>query len=408
MRKMYASVSILFFIVMIPLFGQHYGPDEFSPFVSRLKATVSDIAVVLTWQNPKEVDGKILVYRHTEKINEENIEDANLIATLEIERESYVDYPDDTDEYFYAVLIEDKMREVHSMFIPYRNITVTGVFISETGTEKERAGIITDLKAVVKDQTIVITFKTTEAKRSYLLYRNTSPILDADNLIQSMTPVMLEGKTSYTDYPIAGIDYYYAVLDAGLVKIGEIRLDPGKNTLTKPVTIPLEKAISEKETTTKRSLPLPYISILSDVEYGNALVSSVSSYLPEEKKLKKETEKAVDNLLKDMTFPPVPKIKMQILEIDTAATEGEATTLQNIVNGLFAKNKFDSAEQKIKDYLKIKHADELEARSYFYLGQIYYFKEKYEDAFLAFLMAYDLYYTDVQPWLHACFENLMK
>ncbi|MBN1698285.1 MAG: hypothetical protein JW881_12295 [Spirochaetales bacterium] len=408
MKRTFVPVIVVFFMAAVNIAGQNYGPDEFSPFVSRLTATVSDIAIVLMWKNPKDIDGTILVYRYTEKINDENIADADVIASLEIDRESYVDYPDNTDEYYYAVLIKDKTGEIHSLFIPFRNITIEGVFIKESKTEIERTGEITELKAVVKDNTIVVTFKTTKKDGTYLLYRNTSPILISDNLIQSITPIALEGKTTYTDYPIAGIDYFYAVLDAALVKIGKIELEPGKNTLAKPVTIPIGGKEEKSSSTAGRPIPLPYISILSDVEDGKKLVPSVSSYLPEEKKLSKETEKAVDNLSRGLTFPSTPKIKMQILEIDTAATEGEATTLQHIVNGLFAKKKFDIAEEKLKDFLRVKHSDELQARASFYCGQIYYFTERYEEAFFAFLMTQDAYYYEVQPWLDACFEKLME
>ena len=56
--------------------------------------------------------------------------------------------------------------------------------------------------------------------------------------------------------------------------------------------------------------------------------------------------------------------------------------------------------------MQIRHENDVEARAHFYLAQAYYFQAKYKIAFLEFLLARDLYYTDVQPWLAACFKKI--
>lgn len=399
---------LILLLLSILAFGQE---DTLSPFVSRINAQVNEMSIVLTWKSPEGIKGKILIYRYTQEITEKNLGAAQLLMIADISKESYVDSPEDTKEYYYAVLIQDTKGVIHKVFVPYRNKTVTGVRIVDMKPEEERATIITLLKAEVSDNSIIISFHSSKPSRYLLLYRSTSKLVDEDSLLQATTPVTLEDFTyKYTDYPVAGIEYYYAVLDAGLVKIGTIELVPGQNSLITPVMIPLGDDTAALEPVSKRSLPLPYLDLISDIEFGGNIISSVSSYLPEQKNIRDSTEKAIEKALSRVKLEQKEFIMEQvILPVDAAgSTGGESSILQKIISEYFSKGLYYKAETQLRDYLKIKHSEDVEARSYFYLGQILFFKGAYKDALLAFLMSQEHYYAEIQPWLDACFNKLFQ
>ena len=78
---------------------------------------------VLTWTNPIDMQGSALLYRHSAEIGSGNLEQAELIARLTTDRESYEDAPMDLRPYYYAVLIEDGTGKIHELFVPFRNKT---------------------------------------------------------------------------------------------------------------------------------------------------------------------------------------------------------------------------------------------------------------------------------------------
>ena len=68
--------------------------------------------------------------------------------------------------------------------------------------------------------------------------------------------------------------------------------------------------------------------------------------------------------------------------------------------------RFSETEVSLLNFLSTHHSEEIEARAHFYLAQAYYFQDKYEQAFLEFLLAEDKYYKQVQIWINACFRKL--
>jgi hypothetical protein len=408
--------NIILFILLCILFpyfsfSQENENSAFSPFVSRIHAEAHEMSIVLTWESPEGTAGKVLIYRHTEEITEKNLGLTRLLMVADIATESYVDPVTDTKEYYYAILIQDAIGTIHKIFVPYRNKTVTGVRITDITPEEERATRITGLHAEVSGDSIIITFQTSKPERQLFLYRSTSPLTNKENLLAATTPVLVkEYSTRYVDYPVAGIDYYYAVMDAGLAKTGTISLVPGKNSLKKPVKIPLKDDTAALKPVTKRSLPLPYLDIISDIEFGGTIIPSVSSYLPEKKQIQDKTEEIINHIISRLEQQQEETImEPDILPVDRAgSTGGESAILQKIVSEYFSKALYYKAETQLRDYLRIKHSEEVEARSHFYLGQILYFKGAYKDALLAFLMSQDYYYVEIQPWLDACFHKIFQ
>ena len=403
-------IYLLFtFLITFSVLSQQSDHISFSPFVSRLKTQVSDSNIILTWKNPKDTAGKLLIYRYTEQFNSDNIENTFLLGTVDIPTESFIDYPDDTNKYYYLVLVQDTKDYIHHIFVPYRNMTVNAVNIPFVGSEIELATRITGIKAKVSEKSIILTFNSSKPKRSLLVYRSTEPVVDSDNLLSASTPVTLdEYPEGYVDYPVAGIEYFYTVLDAELVKAGEVNIVPGENSFVNPVIISVTKEQATDASITQRSLPLPYLSILQGVGTGESLVSSVLSYLPDEVELSLGTKEAVHKIVENIVIAEEKEMDIQVLDIDLVKNKvGEDGTLGLIIQDYFIEKEFSKSKKLIEDFLKIRHRQDVEERSYFYLGQILFFENKYKDALLSFIMAMEGYYVELQPWINACFNKLI-
>lgn len=100
------------------------GDVVFAPFVSRLKATKRESSIVLTWRDSPNIQGTNRVYRHTAEITEKNIEQSMPLARVAHGDKSYIDYPPDTQSYYYAVIVESPDGESYNIFIPFRNKTI--------------------------------------------------------------------------------------------------------------------------------------------------------------------------------------------------------------------------------------------------------------------------------------------
>ncbi len=412
MKRKKISISILF-ITILPILttAQTVNMDVFAPFVSRLKARAEKSKIILTWDDSKDVKGTNLIYRYREEITSDNIEKATLIASVPQGVETYTDTPPTTDKYFYAVLIKTLSGKLYKVLIPYRNKTLRGVAVKTLATEKQLATKITKIMAIPQKNSIKIQFASSKKGRDILLFRSTSPLKSLEDLLKASSPILIEGgKTQYTDYPIPGIKYYYAAVDAELFKIGSVKLVPGENTTKSYVMIPLKPentGLPLKKYS--RPSPLPYLLISRDIVTGKELVASSPFMLPKKRKLDSTTQKAVKNILAGIKLPKPVEMKVEILKEDRVKKTGrEDYTLYKIVNDKLAKGKFKEAEKLLYDFLSTYHSKEIETRAHFYLAQSYYFQNKYKKAFIEFLMAQSNNYSMIERWLDACYKKLMK
>ncbi|MBN1412920.1 MAG: hypothetical protein JW969_18915 [Spirochaetales bacterium] len=400
----------MLFLFAFSLFCQQVTDDSFIPFVTKLKAVISGTGIVLTWQYPPGQGVTKLIYRYREEIDEKNFNQATLIASLNEDVESYVDHPHDTFEYYYLVLLRDRKGKTYEIFIPFRNKTLLGVSLEKVETEQDLATKITNIKASAAMDTITVSFSSTKPDREVLLYRSTSPILMPDDVLQSTSFVLVEkGKTEYKDQPIPGIDYYYAVFDTALFKIGDIKIEPGKNTTLSPVKIDTTIRTGLPDVKSKRPIPLPYLSLDKSIESDKDLMNLNSFILPSEQKIKPGTEEAVKRLEGSVIKRSEEKTEFQILEVDKSDNpEGDAYILQIIIEKNLYDAKLTAAEGMLKDFLRIRHKPEISERANFYLGQVYYMQGKYKEAFLTFNLCTGHYYIETQSWLQACYEKILE
>jgi hypothetical protein len=399
----------LLLLLCANLFSQNSTESVFAPFVSRLKASSQGLQIILTWKNSTDVMGKKNIYRYDKEITDTNYKEAELIATVGENIESYTDTPKKLDtKYYYAVLIQNKNGRLYKIFIPYRNKTTTGAVISLAKTENKSAAVVSDLTASASKNKVVLNFKSSRPDRTLMVYRSTQPIYSAADILKaSFSQTVHSSSISFTDVPIAGVDYYYAVIDAGLVESGEVSFTKGENTLEKPVSLAISSGTMGIPKSYKRAFPLPALNILWDVESGVELETPRPLLLPSTIPVKPATQSAINALKAEMEKFPAQEKQVEILSVDkTENAGGEADTLKAIITGSLSKKQFPESELRLKDFLQTHHSPEVEARTHFYLAQAYYFQKKYRPAFLEFLLAEDTYYAEVQSWLTVCFNKI--
>jgi len=389
--------------------------EVFAPFVSRLQAQPQESSILLTWKESRDVQGPRHIYRHTEEINQDNFSSAVYLGKLPADVNAYEDLPAGRESYFYAVLLEDPGGKVYEIFIPFRNITSRGVAVQTLPPEEVLAAEVTGLRAKVEGDGIQLEFKVSKPDRELLLFRSDSPLTGPQDLLGAKHPRVLE-KNSKTvlDYPIPGVDVFYAVVDAGLYKIGKTVLVPGANSLTVPVRLPAGNGRVGLPAVgpTMRPTPLPYLLLTSGVESGRELSMTPSFLLPRDRQpLQQATSAALTNLLTALPELSVGSKQVELLAADRAGGDRKAQlpgepVLQAILSDQLVPGDYESAAAQLKSFLSIPRPWNLESRARFYLGQAYYFQVRYSEAFFEFLSAREAHFTEAQPWLDACLFRL--
>lgn len=385
--------------------------NVFAPFASRLDVQREDSSITLLWRDSPDLPGgTYLVYRHTIPIDRENVDEAELLAGVNSGVETYTDTPLSAGTYYYAVIARDAEGNRYDVFVPYRNVTASGVVLETVASEQDLAARVTGLAARVEQDYIVIEFDASREDRDLILFRATSPIRSAADLFDATSLGTFESTLDEVeDYPVPGIPYYYSMSDAALVKIGRIQFIPGENATTRAVQVPVSTdRIGLPETISPRALPLPFLMLTSEIETGDRLGAAPFT-LPQYRSISKRSAQSVQSVLETLPAIRTKEPEPVILPEDRGETPGgEAYTLRSVLQNEFLAREWDEAVAQLLSFLSIRRSEELEARGRFYLGQAYFFQERYREAFFEFLLAEDYFYTQAQPWLATLYDRLAE
>ena len=395
--------------------GQQASPSvlsaaDLAPFASRLKAEVVDYQVKLTWRDAPDLKGVYLVYRATEEITPQSFTRAVLVGTAPSGTEVFIDTPPDQSRYYYAVVIRDTAGKLYPLLIPFRNKTTTAVSVQTTAPEQDLAARITGIRAAVppSGDGIAVTFTPSSPSRDLLLFWGTAPLATPEDLLISASATELDpGTTRYVHPALPGIDYWFAVLDAGLYKLGQASIVPGVNATAAPVRMPMTagRLSAMSGGMARRITPLPALpfGVLSGEQDGDSGIVPV----PAERKVSAATTRTIRQLLQGIAQPAPAERVPVILPSDATPIPGtELSLLQQIVTGPFAGGDMPGAQKLLLDFLRMRRTPQVEAHARFYLGQTYYFQGRTRDALMEFLIAEDFSFQDAQPWKEACFQKL--
>jgi hypothetical protein len=218
--------------------------------------------------------------------------------------------------------------------------------------------------------------------------------------------IVQSGITSpFTDYPVPGIPYYYAVIFEDELIRGNVGLFPGQNVTVQPVEIlsGAGRAGLPGPEAPIRSMPLPMISVYNAVP-GSDRYSETPSAAP----LGTGAAKAVGTIPRARPSPP-PQKKPRVFSRDMAPPEGgEESPLRVIVQGAFTKRDWQNARNELLRYLSLPRSAPSEARARFYLAQTYYFSGDNRGALIEFLMVQTQYPDEAQDWINAVLAAMIR
>ncbi|MGP1588067.1 MAG: hypothetical protein ACTTHG_06985 [Treponemataceae bacterium] len=275
------------------------------------------------------------------------------------------------------------------------------LFLTDVSAQSSISSSISSLKSEllkIEEDHAVIQLKWEVPEKnnitSFLIYRDTQKI--TKDTITSLKPITtLTGRyTKYTDtvYDLSK-SYFYCVLtdteNSGIFGI----IIPAVNS-TVAAVIPNEHKIDIlqyineagriKTVENERELtPLPYLNELSNSK--NTIVIP-QKYL-----------KLAQNFSKTSKSKNTKKI--QILDIDKKAENGDQYLLSLIVNGSFKEAKWDEASKELEDFLRVNRSQETVNRAHFYQGQIFYYKGDSRKAIFSFMKSQNDYPIESRQWI---------
>lgn len=399
-------------LLLLAVLGAREARSEVSAsFVSRLKAQAGQASITLSWRPVPGFEGSYRIYRHTREIDEASFPAAVQVAAVGPGVASYEDLPPGREAYFYAVLLDD--GKLSPSFIPFRNKTSTPAQIANVAPEPDLAARISGLTAEVVEDAIRLRFQSSRGDRELLLFRSLYPMRSGEDLLAASSPVALDpGTRGYEDSPIPGLDYYYALIDAGLFKIGKPELAEGENSTTRPVQVPIgagrvglppapaAAAAARMPAGAARSAPLPYLAL-------DDAMGMPATPLPAARPISPATRRAVEAVLAEAPPRAARMLPVQALSEDLGAGgESEGFGLGLLLADHLLKGDLTGAEKGLLAFLAVRRSEAAEARAHFYLGQVYYLQGKLERSVLELLLARQLYYAAVEPWLDACLLRL--
>jgi len=406
--KTFKPVLIFMLIFLFPFSipCQTSGESEssvYAPFVSRLTAESRGTGILLSWKDARNLkDPTYHIYESGTPIDPDQFIYTNEIGAVQSGKEIYLYEPGDSNPRYFIVLAEEEGK-IFDLFIPYRNMTMSGVSAERKVLQEEKAARISSLQAVAKAQEILISAHTTDSSRPVILFRSTDALVTRKDLADATRIKIFTNETiELRDHVVPGIPFYYALVDEKLYESGSSVLLYEGSVTEKPVTISLEEWSPEKAHTfqyASKHVPLPLLNIQLDIETGKKLpdpgmpVSSVD--------LTPGTAQALADLNLGKSMTPSVWRQPYLLPVDRTGEALETSWVKDLIESGDWKTLADKSEQQLKESFD----SEIRSRLHFYNGEAHYFSGDLEFAFMEFLSAREGYYKESNDWMISIYKQ---
>ena len=394
------------------------GLTVFAPFVSRLQGELRGNFIGISWADSPAARGRVYIYRSTSPFNRAGMLHPGLrIAEVPYGAQSHVDEVEagavDTT-FYYFIVASDEAGQLFD--IPIFHINTVGVMVpgivppappppaipdgfAPLPPPEDLPHGISSLRAVADGDRIIITFQQSPGTSAAVLYRSIHPIRGTADLLGAL--IVQPGVSSpFTDYPVPGIPYYYAViLEDDLIR-GTVEIVLGYNaTFMAAEVLSPDPALRRR----MRPMPLPLLSV-----QGATSVFGIHATLPSVQELSTEAAKA----LEDVPSRPAPELVLKsprvfARDLEVSHALGEDFALSAIVTGPFAAQNWQEARDELIGFLSLPRSPEAQARARFYLGQSYYFLHRPREGLLEFLAIQDRHPAEAMAWIQAAL-NMLK
>ena len=262
------------------------------------------------------------------------------------------------------------------------------------------------VRSEVIDEAVTVSWSAAPDSGDLVLFRSRDPIQSTETLAAATRIAIVSGsQQQFRDYPIPGVPAYYALVSARAIADGSIELQPGRNTTTAAVQLPLGSRISDRQFFAPysfRATPLPYLQPVRDMLQGDG--DALPRPLPEQRitRLEPAGAAAVERLMQGLPSQRSHARAATVLPEDAGNSDkGVAFTLRSIVDGPFSHGQWRQAREQIENLLTLPLPSEVESRARFYLGQTFYYEGLYQRAVLEFLLARPHYHAQASDWIAA-------
>jgi hypothetical protein len=391
-----------FYVLLFALAVSAAAQDSWnSYFVSRISLETRNNLIRLTWVDSPDAQGPVYIFRSSRPFS--GSIPANIRPVIVRYGEQF--YIDDTDglgNVYYFVAASDVSGRRYDTIIPRVNSTVLGasgmageVFrdVREVPVEKEPEAVpvqgIYNLKAKLDGEKVEITFDVNGQHKNAILYRSTQPVKEPRDLLNAVM-VQLGFNYSFTDYPVPGPSYYYALIYEDEILDGSIEIRPGINATITAVTV-YSGSASERAL---RPMPLPSMTVNNTMPDGYFLPNTAGSA-----SLSENTAKIIRSTPVPKKAPPEQR-KPRVFTVDLQAPSGgEDSALFQIISESFIKRDWEKARTDLLHYLSLPRSKDVEARARFYLGQTLYFTGHYRGALFEFLAIKSIHPVEANKWI---------
>ncbi|MDR2783615.1 MAG: hypothetical protein LBB48_07255 [Treponema sp.] len=251
------------------------------------------------------------------------------------------------------------------------------------------------LNAVVSDGGVVVSF--TARGENLILYRSVEPLRQKSDVVRAVI-VQMPARSPFTDYPLPGASYYYAVVSQEALSQGAAEIIPGENALAEPVTVPLSGAGFDGIVQNLRPAPLPLMA--------RDALGLGGTVTPDTTPLSAGASRLLSDI-KRMEKPRTTKKPFTFKEDMNPPANGEEYAFRSVIQGAFARQSWDEAKEQLRVFLSLPRSAGFEARSHFYLGQAYYFLNQPKEGLFEFLLAKTAYPQKAYEWIEACLALLV-
>jgi len=415
--------ALVAFALAAPLFAQQEGDAVFAPYPSHIRVGVRGTEIVITWEDSPDVTAGYAVYRQADFPDASRFQDALLLGYADSGSSEFVYTPTDDKPWYYFVLgrVPEADRDAgaaeYRLFIPLRNIPLEPVAVAPATPEKPAASApataqpprLSGIIARTDGDSIVVSIDASGNVGRLILYRSTKPFGSASSLLDAALTAILEKDAGpYRDYPVPGVDYYYAVIPEHDLIGGTIALASGVNTTAVPVSIKagVYRIGLPSSGATSRSMPLPYLVLTRGFEDAKPI--GFDDPTPSTRPLSVETEKAISMLdasYGSTTKAPRPPITIYPEDLQSGGG-GEEYALRSIVASYLATGDYAEATREFTLYLSLPRSPANSNRALFYRGQAQAMSGAWREAFFDLLQVQDSYYIECAAWFDYILEAL--
>ncbi|OQX29562.1 MAG: hypothetical protein B0D92_03060 [Spirochaeta sp. LUC14_002_19_P3] len=393
--------NFLFVAVLFILGGAAAVGDDLY-LVSDIEVKGNGTEVVISWRDNTGL--KYLRYhilRHYIPITEHNYKKAEVLAELPRRKKTYTDRPQGGREWWYAVMIVTSGK-FHDKFLDWQNFYPFPV-TANSPSYIEKVAKVSSILVRQTDSEILVEVTADKDDRDIAVFRSLQPIDSLDKLDYAKEIGRARGKViRYKDVPTPQVPYIYAAVDAELFDTAY----PYLLNFTKiSPSITANYKVNSSQSSI-RSSPLPKLRLPDEL-------NAARSELPQRFPLSNDARRVITSILSTSDFNELgeefqEEPKPMILPVDRGESLNQRQeTLRGILEGPFTSGDWQSAETKLFSLLSSNGIEaDIRSRVLFYRGQALYFLKRYEEAFLAFTVSSQDYYSESRQWILILYKNM--